>query len=121
MIVQENRILSIGYNGTPVNVKNCYENGCERCNENYPQGVGLEKCMCLHAEESAILEVGKKLCKGATLYCTLFPCLWCSKMIIQCEISEIYFVEEFNNHGSMDLLKQTKIRIVKLPYDNRVN
>ena len=77
--------------------------------------------MCLHAEESAILEVGKKLCKGATLYCTLFPCLWCSKMIIQCEISEIYFVEEFNNHGSMDLLKQTKIRIVKLPYDNRVN
>ena len=34
VITKNNRIISIGYNGTPVGVNNCYEGGCERCNKN---------------------------------------------------------------------------------------
>ena len=50
--------MSIGYNGTPYNTKNCYDNGCQRCNSNTSQGIGLMECKCLHAEESSILEIG---------------------------------------------------------------
>lgn len=121
VIVKNKRILSIGYNGTPVKVSNCYEGGCERCNQNYPQGEGLDKCFCLHSEESAILEIGGKMTRGATLYSTLFPCLWCAKMIIQSQIDRVVYVEEFNSEGSRKILKESKIKIEKLEYEDRVN
>lgn len=84
VITKDNRIVSIGYNGTPVNCKNCFQGGCERCNNNVGSGIDLDKCLCLHAEDSAILEIGRKIAQGSTLYTTLFPCTWCSKVIIQC-------------------------------------
>jgi dCMP deaminase len=121
VIVKHNRILSIGYNGTPVNVTNCYEGGCERCNENYAQGTGLDKCFCLHGEESAILEIGGKICKEATLYSTLFPCLWCAKMIIQCQIKRIVYVDDYQSIESKKILNNAKIEITQLEYENNVN
>ena len=36
--------------------------------------MDLDKCLCLHAEESAVLEVGRPKTKGCTLYTTSFPC-----------------------------------------------
>ena len=84
VITKNKRIISIGYNGTPVNCQNCFQGGCERCNNNTTSGVDLDKCLCLHAEDSAILEIGAKAAEGSTLYTTLFPCTWCSKVIIQC-------------------------------------
>ena len=53
------------YNGTPLGLTNCNEGGCARCN-------GLEEresCLCLHAEENALLEAGRERVSGATLYC----------------------------------------------------
>lgn len=53
------------YNGTPLGLTNCNEGGCARCN-------GLqerESCLCLHAEENALLEAGRERVSGATLYC----------------------------------------------------
>ncbi len=53
------------YNGTPLGLKNCNEGGCGRCN-----GLGeRESCLCLHAEENALLEAGRERVSGATLYC----------------------------------------------------
>lgn len=57
--------LFYSYNGTPLGLKNCNEGGCARCN-------GLnerESCLCLHAEENALLEAGRERVSGATLYC----------------------------------------------------
>ena len=40
-------------------MQNCYENGCQRCNDiTLKQGEKLFQCFCLHAEENAILEIG---------------------------------------------------------------
>lgn len=58
VIVKDLRILSTGYNGTPFDTKNCYEYGCDRCNSNAKQGSGLGECMCIHAEEGAVIEAG---------------------------------------------------------------
>ena len=63
IIVKEKRILSLGYNGTPINTVNCYQGGCKRCMDQYNKtetsGKNLDLCMCLHAEENAILFVSK--------------------------------------------------------------
>jgi len=82
IIVKDNRIVSTGYNGTPFKTKNCNEGGCKRCNMNVGQGKDLDKCMCLHAEESAVMEAGRSKCMGATIYTTSFPCILCTKMIV---------------------------------------
>lgn len=54
VLVKNNRILSVGYNGTPAGMRNCYEGSCERCNSGVAQGVNLDKCYCVHAEENAV-------------------------------------------------------------------
>ena len=57
------------YNGTPRGVLNCNQGGCRRCNK--PDITGIEdECLCLHAEENALLEAGReRVGKGAVLYC----------------------------------------------------
>jgi hypothetical protein len=85
ILVRENRILATGfvvfsldpltafdtssiqrYNGTPRGLTNCHEGGCARCNGN---SQSLE-CVCLHAEENALLEAGReRVGDGAALYC----------------------------------------------------
>ena len=82
VVAKDNRVVSTGYNGTPAGLANCCQGGCKRCNENVRQGIDLDKCICLHAEESAIMEAGRKATMGATLYTTSFPCSLCAKMII---------------------------------------
>ena len=59
------------YNGTPRGVPNCTEGGCKRCNEGGASAVeGFEECLCIHAEENALLEAGReRVGKGAVLYC----------------------------------------------------
>jgi dCMP deaminase len=83
ILVKNNRILAMGYNGTPYDMKNCFEEGCQRCNNNAEQGVDLDQCYCLHAELSAILEAGLHQTTGSDIYVTAFPCHDCAKMIAQ--------------------------------------
>lgn len=54
VIVNQNRIVTVGYNGTPTRLKNCYAGGCERCNSDAKSGEGLDMCVCIHAEENAV-------------------------------------------------------------------
>ena len=64
-------ILSLRYNGTPRGVPNCNEGGCRRCNEGDPGSAdGFDECLCIHAEENALLEAGReRVGKGAIIYC----------------------------------------------------
>lgn len=97
IIVKDNRIISLGYNGTPTGIRNCFEGGCDRCsNRSNSCGMNLDICMCLHAEENAMLFVDKSTLSGSSLYVTLFPCVGCSKRIIQCGITEIVYDSVYN-------------------------
>ncbi|KAI9875716.1 MAG: Deoxycytidine monophosphate (dCMP) deaminase [Pleopsidium flavum] len=70
VLVREKRVISTGYNGTPRNIKNCTEGGCPRCNDGHGAGVGLSTCLCIHAEENALLEAGReRIREGSILYC----------------------------------------------------
>ncbi|KAJ5172255.1 histidine biosynthesis bifunctional protein hisB [Penicillium capsulatum] len=97
VLVRERRVISTGYNGTPRHLLNCNEGGCPRCNRGDGGGVGLSTCLCLHAEENALLEAGReRIREGAILYCDTCPCLTCTVKITQVGISEVVYSQGYN-------------------------
>lgn len=115
IIVKNKRILSLGYNGTPINTKNCYEGGCQRCsNIENTSAVNLDLCMCLHAEENAILFVSKDDLKNSTMYVTLIPCISCVKKILQCGIVRVVYINNYLpeiDNKSKEILKNNNVKI----------
>lgn len=91
VIARDRRVVATGYNGTPSGVTNCCDGGCIRCNADTAKGAALDLCLCLHAEENAIIEAGRDRCYGSTLYTTLFPCVLCAKKIVQSGIRRVVF------------------------------
>lgn len=118
IIVKNKRILSLGYNGTPINTKNCYEGGCQRCsNIENTSAVNLDLCMCLHAEENALLFLSQKELSDSTLYVTLMPCISCTKKIIQCNIKKVIYMNDYTpnlDKLSQEMLKLANIEVVKM-------
>lgn len=113
VIVRNKRIVATGYNGTPSGVTNCLDGGCGRCNGTASsQGVGLDLCLCLHAEENAIIEAGRERCEGGILYTNLFPCILCAKKIVQSGIRRIVFETRYATDGAAEpLLRCGGVRI----------
>ena len=92
VLVRGKRVISTGYNGTPRNITNCNEGGCPRCNGGGGGGTALSTCLCVHAEENALLEAGReRIGEDATIYCNTCPCLTCSIKIVQVGIREVVY------------------------------
>ena len=106
VIVRDHRVLSTGYNGTPRGLTNCSEGGCTRCNGSAPCGSSLDECLCLHAEENALLELGRDRggAQGTVLYCNTYvcathpscPCLRCAVKIVQTGVKEVVYQLEYS-------------------------
>ena len=98
VIVKDRNIISTGYNGTPMGVRNCYEGGCPRCASKTPSGTGLDTCLCVHAEQNAIAFAARHgaSTEGALLFSTTRPCFGCLKESIQAGIARIVFVEPYD-------------------------
>ncbi|KAL2866354.1 deoxycytidine monophosphate deaminase [Aspergillus lucknowensis] len=113
VLVREHRVISTGYNGTPRHLKNCNEGGCPRCNSGEGGGLGLSTCLCLHAEENALLEAGReRIREGVILYCDTCPCLTCTVKIAQVGISEVVYSQGYNmDKDSAAILEAAGIRL----------
>ncbi|EGX95625.1 deoxycytidylate deaminase, putative [Cordyceps militaris CM01] len=97
LVGEGHRVVSTGYNGTPRGLRNCADGGCPRCNSGHSSGVGLATCLCLHAEENALLEAGRdRIRGGSVLYCDTCPCLTCSIKICQVGISEVVYAHGYS-------------------------
>ena len=86
IVSQDNKILSMGYNGFPI--------GCS--DDEYPwarEGEELERkyVYTVHSELNAILNYRGGSLEGAKMYVTLFPCNECAKAIIQSGIRELIY------------------------------
>src|SRR3954453_2326587 len=88
----------------------------KRCNQGLNIGQGLDACLCIHAEENALLEAGReRVGKGSVLYCDTYvltvptdlvflvqfnnhrcPCLTCSIKITQVGISEVVYSKGYS-------------------------
>ena len=112
VIVNDLRIVSTGYNGTPFGSLNCNQGGCQRCNSNTPSGVGLDECLCIHAEENAVIEAGRAKANGGTIYVTLSPCLTCSKTVVQAGIKRIVYNRKYTMASADAFLDKLKGQVL---------
>ena len=104
VLVQDNRIISTGYNGTAGGLRNCSDGGCSRCNSNTKCGHSLDSCLCLHAEENALLEAGRSRTTGSTIYCTTAPCLSCARKICQMSVARVVYHRAYSLEHFTDKL-----------------
>src|SRR5512147_3152859 len=117
VIVKGGQILSTGYNGAPHGFEHCLDIGCIREKENVAHGTRHELCRAVHAEQNAIIQAaihGVSI-EGATVYCTHQPCILCTKMIINCKIKRVVYLNEYPDRSSLDFFKQAGVEITKMP------
>jgi dCMP deaminase len=117
VIVKDNRILSIGYNGTPSG----WSNECESIEFKLPGDVEptlVTKPEVLHAEANALMKLTKSTesSEGAILFCTHEPCLECAKLIYQAGISHVYYIHGYTSQkcgSGVAFLKEAQINVTK--------
>jgi dCMP deaminase len=115
------RIISTGYNGTPSGYeRNCLEGGCIRCSgrdeDSTLQGLSLDICICVHAEQNALLTAARfgTTVAGATLYTTYKPCFTCLKESIQAGVERIVYQQPYQTLDDPDLQKQYEALVALL-------
>jgi dCMP deaminase len=104
VIIKDNRIISIGYNGMPSG----WTNECEH--------EGKTKPEVLHAESNAIakLAASPESGEGASIFITHAPCIDCAKLIYQSGIKEVYYKNDYRSTQGVDFLKKCDIMVSKL-------
>ena len=118
VIVRDDRILSIGYNGTPSG----WDNSCEDSvlwhkGKQLLSPMLVTKPEVLHAETNAIakLAASTESGKGATLFIyPSSPCMECAKLIYQSGISEVYFTEIYQNEDGLNFLKKAGVKVYQI-------
>ncbi|CAG8504756.1 961_t:CDS:2 [Cetraspora pellucida] len=101
ILVKGFRVIATGYNGTARGLKNCNQGGCERCNDAVPCGKELDTCLCLHAEENALLEAGRERVGQG-----------CSVKLIQSGVTEVVYNKTYGMDDlTSKLLKEAGIKL----------
>ena len=109
VIVKNDRIISIGFNGTPPGWDNC-------CEDEH----GSTKPEVLHAEANAIAKLARsdESGEGSDVFVTLEPCLSCAKFLSQINIQSLYYHDDYVStheaHGGLDFLRQCGINVHQL-------
>jgi dCMP deaminase len=113
IVVKDRMVLSTGYNDTPRGMRNCGDGGCERCASEAASGSSLDTCLCLHAEQNAIVQAAYHGIgiAGATIYCTHQPCLTCAKMIVNSGIVRIVYDEPYPDPAAERLLREAAVEL----------
>ena len=119
VIVKDRMLLSTGYNDTPRGLRNCGDGGCARCASDAAAGTGLDTCLCLHAEQNAIIQAayhGVAIAGGA-IYCTHQPCLTCAKMVVNAGLVRIVYAAPYPDPVAEQLLHDASVELVRFPQE----
>ena len=120
VLVKEKKILATGYNGVPSGISHCADVGCLRDEEQIPSGQRHELCRGLHAEQNAILQAayhGVSI-QGSVLFCTNFPCVICSKMLINAGIRQIFYLEGYPDSLSETMLNEAGMELHRIDMED---
>lgn len=116
IVVKNDRIISIGYNGMPSGWDNC----CEHTIQHHDLGTctTVSKPEVLHAESNAIAKLARSSESGqdATMFITHSPCIECAKLIYQSGIATVYYKTEYRSTQGVDFLK--KSGVITISTDN---
>ena len=129
VVVKDNTIIGIGYNGMPSG----WTNECEHKvyatewnvdNYNWPyqeedSGIPYDfktKPEVLHAETNALAKIARSTnsSEGASLFVTHAPCLDCAKLIYQSGINSVFYRNSYRDEKGIEFLKQCKVEVSKV-------
>lgn len=133
LIIKDNRIISIGYNGMPSG----WDNTCENTeyvgsNEQIPSPDEMKrlgftgtdkgwyrlktKPEVIHAESNAISKLARSTESGdgAIMVCTHAPCLDCAKLIYQSGIKAFYYNKEYRSIEGLSFLRKCNIHVAEV-------
>jgi dCMP deaminase len=114
VIVKDDKIISIGYNGMPAG----WDNDCE--NQVYEQdGFHITlttKPEVLHAETNAIAKLARSNESGldSDMFITHAPCLDCAKLIYQSGIKRVFYSKAYRDDAGMQFLKKSGIDVTNV-------
>ncbi|GAW99413.1 ComE operon protein 2 [Secundilactobacillus mixtipabuli] len=112
-IVRDRRIIAGGYNGSVSGDVHCIDEGCYL--------VDGHCLRTIHAEMNAILQCAKfgEATDGAEIYVTDFPCLQCTKMLLQAGITKISYLHNYHNDPyAMSLIKMKNVELNQVTLDS---
>ena len=109
IVVKDDRIISIGYNGMPAG----WSNVCEDVSED---GSLKTKSEVLHAESNAIAKLAKsnESGNGASLFVTHSPCIECAKLIYQSGISRLFYGTQYRDMAGVEFLNKSGVVVEQL-------
>jgi dCMP deaminase len=116
IIVKDDRIISIGYNGMPSG----WDNNCEDelvVEAEVGEDIILKtKPEVLHAETNAIAKLAKsnESGMGASMFITHAPCLDCAKLIYQSGISSVLYRNAYRDISGITFLEKSGIEVVQI-------
>lgn len=114
IIVKDDRIISIGYNGMPPG----WTNNCEHWVEDGDLGSGFKtKPEVIHAEANAIAKLAKssEAGDGSTMFLTHAPCIDCAKQIFTAGIKKVYFGQAYRSDQGVVFLQQCGVEVNEYP------
>ena len=119
IIVQNDEIVSSGYNGAPRGRKNCGDLGyCTRQAMDIPSGQRYELCRSVHAEANAIISAPRREVLGATLYMVCrdpatgglisgsTSCSMCRRLIINAGIAKVVIRDTPTEYRVVDVERE---------------
>ena len=113
IVVKDDRIISIGYNGMPAG----WDNVCENL-IGYDKGKPVlnSKPEVLHAEANAITKLARssESGDGAAIFVTHAPCIDCAKLIYQSGINTVYYRTAYRDTSGVDFLAKSDVEVIKI-------
>jgi len=122
VIVKDNTIIGIGYNGMPsgwtneCEVRDYFSPGRFKCTDGDGATYILKtKPEVLHAETNALAKIARSTnsSDGATLFVTHAPCLDCAKLIYQSGINSVYYRNSYRDDNGIKFLKKCNVEVIK--------
>lgn len=120
IIVKDDRIISIGYNGMPSG----WDNNCENEYPTSPWPAELPeelnitytlktKPEVIHAEANAIAKLAKSTESGenSVMFLTHSPCIDCAKQIYTAGIKKVFYREQYRSTDGLDFLNKCGIEV----------
>jgi dCMP deaminase len=113
IVVKDDRIISIGYNGMPAG----WDNNCEDVVQHSDDTTTLKtKPEVLHAETNAIAKLARSSDSGlgADIFITHSPCLDCAKLIYQSGIKRVWYGTEYRDSMGPDFLRKSGVEVNRI-------
>lgn len=120
VLVRDNRIISIGYNGAPAGMPHCDHEtlrvgseGGKYLRDAKSTSSGCE--IAVHAETNAIMYAARSgtITDASEMYSTHEPCLRCAQLILTAGVRSVMYLHDYRLKEGSDLLRQAGIPVVK--------